>query len=53
MKTSLEVLQVRKHSNEMQLIAYRWKNFHLLNSLNINQQRKLIVDELTSVNSLI
>ena len=48
-KTLLEILQIRKHTNEMQLIAYRWKNFYLLNSANINQQRKLIYEELTTV----
>jgi len=48
-KIFLDILQIRKHTNEMQLIAYRWKNFYLLNSTNINQQRKLIYEELTTV----
>jgi hypothetical protein len=48
-KIFLDILQIRKHTNEMQLIAYRWKNFYLLNSTNINQQRKIIYEELTTV----
>jgi hypothetical protein len=48
-QTYIEILQTRKHTNEMQLIAYRWKNFYLLNSNKINQQRKLIYEELTTV----
>ena len=48
-QTLIQILQQRKHTNEMQLIAYRWKNFYLLNSNQINQQRKLIYDELTTV----
>lgn len=48
-KTTLDILQTRKHTNDMQLIAYRWKNFHLINSNNINHQRKLIYEELTTV----
>ncbi|CAF1327016.1 unnamed protein product [Adineta steineri] len=45
-KTSLEILQIRKHTNEMQLLAYRWKNYYLLEPNNKNQQRKAICDEL-------
>ncbi|CAF2401952.1 unnamed protein product [Rotaria sp. Silwood2] len=48
-KTSLDILHIRKHTNEMQLIAYRWKNFYLLNSNNKNQQRQTICEELTTV----
>lgn len=48
-QTFSQILQQRKHTNEMQLIAYRWKNYHLLNSNQINQQRKLIYEELTTV----
>lgn len=48
-QTLIQILQQRKHTNEMQLIAYRWKNFYLLNSDQINEQRKLIYDELTTV----
>jgi hypothetical protein len=33
----------------MQLIAYRWKNFYLINSVNVKQQRKIIYEELTTV----
>lgn len=33
----------------MQLFAYRWKNFHLLNSSNENQQRRSICEELAAV----
>lgn len=33
----------------MQLMAYRWKNFYLINSKHLNQQRKLIYEELTMV----
>ncbi|CAF5221238.1 unnamed protein product, partial [Rotaria magnacalcarata] len=47
-KTSLDILQVRKHSNEMQLMAYRWKNFHLLKSNNKTQQRQKLIEELTT-----
>ncbi|CAF3645050.1 unnamed protein product [Rotaria socialis] len=47
-KTSLDILQIRKHSNEMQLMAYRWKNFHLLKSNNKTQQRQKLIEELTT-----
>jgi hypothetical protein len=33
----------------MQLLAYRWKNFYLINSDNKNQQRQVIFEELTKV----
>lgn len=49
-QTYIEVLNSRKQTNELQLMAYRWKNFSLLNSTSITQQRKLILEELTSVN---
>jgi hypothetical protein len=49
MKTSFDIFQIRKHTNEMQLIAYRWKNFYLLNTHNKNQQRQIICEELTTV----
>ncbi|CAF2565800.1 unnamed protein product [Rotaria sp. Silwood2] len=52
-KTSLDILQMRKHTNEMQLIAYRWKNFYLLNSNNKNQQRQTICEELTTDQSIL
>ncbi|CAF3639643.1 unnamed protein product, partial [Rotaria sordida] len=47
-KTSLDILEIRKHTNEMQLLAYRWKNFYLLNSKNKDQQRQTIYEELTT-----
>lgn len=49
-KTLLNILQIRKYSNEMQLFAYRWKYFYLINSNNFTQQRHLICEELTTVN---
>ena len=33
----------------MQILAYRWKNFHLLNSSTENQQRRSICEELAAV----
>jgi hypothetical protein len=33
----------------MQLLAYRWKNFYLINSDNKNQQRQIMFEELTKV----
>ena len=51
MQTSLRVLRTRQHTYEMQLIAYRWRNFHLLRSEDL-QQRRSVFDELTTVTML-
>ncbi|UJR15815.1 hypothetical protein I4U23_002744 [Adineta vaga] len=52
-KTSLNILKMRKHTNEIQLIAYRWKNFYLLNSNSTNEQRKIICGELAADQSVL
>ncbi|CAF0981896.1 unnamed protein product [Adineta ricciae] len=50
---AFDILNTRKHTNEMQLLAYRWKNFHLLNSNTENQQRRSICEELAADQSVL
>jgi len=47
-KISIELRQIERHSIEMQLMAFRWKNVHLLRSTESIKQRKSIEEELTT-----
>jgi hypothetical protein len=46
---SSKILHVRQQSHEMQLMAFRWKNFHLLLTSDSIVQRQAICQELTTV----